>query len=122
MKGVASLFNNPTIEKLRDMNLKVMADMLTETRTEILNLSFEDRLGLMVENQWLAKKNVKTQTLLRAAKLRINACLEDIDYSLDRKIDKRTIATLSTCNYIVQNLNIIITGRTGSGYVTSSIM
>lgn len=109
------MFNNPTIEKLRQMKLKVMADMLMETTPEMLSMSFEDRLGLMVENQWLAKKNSKVQTLLRSAGFRINAHLEDIDYRPDRKIDTKTIANLSTCNYIEQKLNIIITGCTGSG-------
>jgi DNA replication protein DnaC len=112
---VASLFSNPTIEKLREMKLKVMADMLAETTPEVLKLSFEDRLGLMVESQWLAKKNVKTQTLIRAASFGVSACLEDIDYRPDRKIDKKTVAALSSCNYIEQKLNIIISGCAGSG-------
>jgi DNA replication protein DnaC len=114
-KGVVSLFNNPTIEKLKEMKLKVMAEMFTETNPEMLSLSFEDRLGLMVERQWLAKKNAKTQNLLRVANFGINACLEDVDYSSERSIDKKTIVTLSTCNFIEQKLNIIISGKTGSG-------
>jgi len=97
------------------MKLNVMAEMLKETNPEVLNLPFEDRIGLMVENQWLAKKNARTKSLLRAANFRLNACLEDIDYSIDRKIDKKSIAALSTCNYIEQKLNLIITGSTGSG-------
>ena len=109
------MFSNPTIEKLKEMKLKVMADMLLENRPEILNLSFEDRLGLMVENQWLEKKNASTRNLLRAANFAVNASLEDIDYGNGRKIDKKIIASLSTCNYIEQKLNLIITGRTGSG-------
>lgn len=109
------MFSNPTTEKLRDMKLKVMAEMLSETTPEILDLSFEDRFGLMVENQWLAKKNARTQKLIRTASFGINACLENIDYSPDRKIDKRTIAVLSSCNYIEQRLNLIISGRTGAG-------
>ena len=115
MMGAVLLFSNPTIEKLRDMKLKIMADMFLESNPEILNLTFEDRLGLMVEKQWLAKKNAKTQNLLRSANLGINACLENIDYNPDRRINKKIVATLSTCNYIEQKLNLILSGRTGSG-------
>lgn len=109
------MFNNPTIEKLRAMKLYVMADMMAEPNAEIIKLSFEDRLGLMVENQWQSKENAKTQNLIRTANFKIDASLEDIDYSQERRIDKKTIATLSTCNYIEQKLNLILTGRSGSG-------
>jgi len=109
------VLNNPTVEKLRSLKLKVMAQMLSEPDAALRDLSFEERLGIMVEKEWLAKKNARIQRLLRQASLGLNACIEDIDYTADRTIDKKTVQTLSTCAFIEQKLNIVISGKTGSG-------
>src|SRR5690554_3993975 len=69
----------------------------------------------MVEKEWLSRKNAKIKRQLHSASLGLNACLEDIDYAADRTIDKKTIQTLSSCAFIEQKLNIVISGKTGSG-------
>lgn len=109
------MFNNPTVDKLRDLKLKVMAQMMLEPDNTLFDLTFEERLGLMVEKEWLARKNSRIKRLLHNAYLGVNACMEDIDYSADRSIDKKSINTLAGCSYIEQKLNIVITGKTGSG-------
>ena len=109
------MLNNPTVEKLRDLKLKVMAQMMSELDPTLRELSFEERLGIMVEKEWLAKKNARIKRLLNSASLGLNACIEDIDYLADRTIDKKIIQTLSTCSFIEQQLNIVISGKTGSG-------
>jgi DNA replication protein DnaC len=109
------MLNNPTVEKLRALKLKVMAQMLSDSDYSLKDLSFEERLGIMVEKEWLSKKNSRIKRLLKSASLCQNACIEDIDYSVDRTIDKKTIQTLSSCSFIEQKLNIIISGKTGSG-------
>jgi len=109
------MLRNQTIEKLRDMKLKAMAQMLSEANPSDLELSFEERLGLMVEKEWMAKKNSKIKRLLRNANLGINACIEDIEYSSNRAIDKQSIVELASCSFIEKSLNIIATGKTGSG-------
>lgn len=109
------MLNNPTVEKLRDMKLKVMAQMLSNPDNSMEGLSFDERLGIMVEKEWISKKNSRIKKLLCNALLGLNACLEDINYSADRTIDKKTIQTLSSCTFIEQKLNIVITGKTGSG-------
>jgi hypothetical protein len=96
------MFNNPTVEKLRDLKLKVMAQMMSEPDHEMLELTFEERLGIMVEKEWLAKKNARIKRLLNSASLGLKAFIEDIDYSADRPIDKKTIQKLSTCSFIEQ--------------------
>ena len=58
------MLNNPTIEKLKDMKLKVMAEMLADPDSTVRDLSFEDRLALMVKSQWFAKRNTKIKRLL----------------------------------------------------------
>jgi DNA replication protein DnaC len=115
IQGVVFVLNNPTVLKLRDLKLKVMADMMDESDASLRELSFEERIGIMVEKEWLSKKNSKIKRYLRSATLGLNACLEDIDYAADRTIDKKTIQTLSTCAFLEQKLNIVISGKTGSG-------
>jgi DNA replication protein DnaC len=117
------MLNSPTVEKLRDMKLKVMAQMLADPDSSLRELSFEERLGVMVEKEWLRKKNSRIQRLLRNASLGLDACMEDIDYTVDRTIDKKTVKTLSTCSFIEQKLNIVISGKTGSGktYIACAI-
>ncbi|MDD4390961.1 MAG: IS21-like element helper ATPase IstB [Eubacteriales bacterium] len=109
------MLNSPTVEKLRDMKLKVMAQMMAETDNSLRDLPFEERLGIMVEKEWLSRKNSRIKRLLAAASLGLSACIEDINYAADRTIDKKTIQTLSSCSFIEQKLNIVISGKTGSG-------
>jgi len=109
------MLNNQTIQKLHDMKLKEMAQMMADPEYSLRELSFEDRFGIMVDKEWLARKNSRIKRLLSIASLGVNACLEDIDYTADRTIDKKTIQTLSTCAFIEQKLNIVISGKTGCG-------
>lgn len=109
------MLKNQTVEKLRDMKLKTMAQVLCEPSPSCLELSFEERFGLMVEKEWMAKKNSKIKRLLKNANLSLNACIEDIEYSSNRTIDKQSIQELANCTFIEKSLNIITTGKTGSG-------
>jgi DNA replication protein DnaC len=117
------MLNNPTVEKLRDLKLKVMAQMLSDPDSSLRELSFEERLGIMVEKEWMSKKNSRIKRLLNNASLGLNACIEDIDYTADRKIDKKTIQQFSSCSFIEQKLNILISGKTGTGktYISCAI-
>lgn len=90
------MLENPTISRLKELKLKTMASMLSEPDHSLLELSFEERFSLMVEREWISRKNNKIKRLLHTADLSQNACLEDIRYSDDRSIDKKTIQTLST--------------------------
>ena len=99
MQEVVLMLDNPTVEKLREMKLKVMAQMLKDPEPSLKELSFEERLGIMVEKEWMSRKNSRIKRLLYAASFGMGACL-----------DKKTIQVLSTCSYIVQKLNLIISG------------
>lgn len=109
------MLKHQTIEKLKDMKLKAMAQMLSESDASLLSLSFEERFGLMVEKEWMSKKNSKIKRLVRKATLGLDACIEDIDYSSNRSINKQSILELASCDFIEKNLNIITSGKTGSG-------
>jgi len=109
------MLDSPTVEKLKEMKLKVMAQMLSDPDKSLAELSFEDRFALIVDAQWLARRNARIKRLIRDARFPIDACIEDIRYHPDRTIDKKTVNTLATCTYIEKKLNAVVTGKTGSG-------
>jgi DNA replication protein DnaC len=109
------MLTNPTAEKLKSMKLKVMAEMTASPDPTLNQLSFDERFGIMVEKEYLAKQNARIQRLLYSAGLSSDTSLEDINYSSGRTIDKNTVAALSACLFIDQRLNVLITGKTGSG-------
>ena len=97
------------------MRLPVMAKMLASPGEHEKEMSFEDRLGLMVESEWLARRNNRIKRLLKKADFPVDASIENIDYEHQKGIEKKTIQKLAGGSYIEQNLNLIITGMTGSG-------
>ena len=80
-----------TAEKLKAMRLGAMAELLLnqQSQTAVAQLSFEERLGLLVDFEWTSRQNKKLQRLLKNARLKIDACLEDIDYQHPRKLDQK---------------------------------
>ena len=112
------MVNEATIDKLREMQLDTMAEVFREQeRTpSIAALSFADRLGLLVDAEWSARKSRRLTRLIRSAQFHSpSACVEDIEYHADRKLDPALIAKLATCTYIQDRHNIIILGASGAG-------
>ena len=112
------MLNEATINKLNDMRLRFMADSLREqTRNPAMTtLSFEERIGLIVDTEWARRKNRNLDRLIKKASLKFPyACVEDIEYHADRRLDQAQVLRLSTCNYIHENHNVIIMGASGAG-------
>jgi len=111
------MLNEQTLEKLHAMRLDGMADAFKGQmiRPDMNDLSFEERFGFLVDQHWTWKEDRRLKTLLRNAKLKDNACIEDIDYKSPRGINKSLILSLSGCDWIKNTQNIIITGSTGVG-------
>ncbi len=107
----------PTLDKLKAMRFTGMARALEEQMqmAEIDSLSFEERLGLLIDRETTERENRRLTTRLRKAKLRQNAAIEDIDYRHPRGLDRSLMAKLSSCQWISQHLNVLITGPTGCG-------
>jgi len=79
-------------------------------------LAFDERFGLLVDAEWLDRQNKRLARNLREAKLRLSdACIEGIDYPARRKLDKAVIRGLSSCAWIHEHHNVVITGPTGVG-------
>ena len=102
---------------LRALKLTGMLDALERQieQPDAHDLAFEHRLGLLVENETLYRENRRLARLLTVAKLRVNACLEDVDYAHPRGLDKAKMASLAQLGWIQAGLNLCITGRTGCG-------
>jgi DNA replication protein DnaC len=82
---------------------------------DIAALSFEERLGLLVDRESTERENRRLTTRLRQAKLRQTACIEDIDYRHPRGLDKTLMTRLTTCQWVRDRHNVLITGPTGIG-------
>ena len=111
------MLNHPTFEKLHALRLSGMYQALVEQMQmpEIAALSFEERLGLLVDRESTERENRRLTTRLRQAKLRQTACIEDIDYRHPRGLDKSLMTRLVTCQWVQDRQNVLITGPTGIG-------
>jgi len=112
------MVNEATINKLHDMKLSAMAQAFRQQMQEsaMNSLAFSERFGLLVDHEWDTRKNNRLKRLIYRADFPISgACMEDIEYRNDRKLNKEQLLELSTCSFITEKHNIIILGATGAG-------
>jgi len=111
------MINEATISRLYEMRLSTMAATYRQQMNDngISKLSFDERFGLLVDTEWTARKNNRLKRIISSADFPINACIEDIEYRADRKLNREQIIQLATCAYIPEKHNIIILGATGTG-------
>jgi DNA replication protein DnaC len=111
------MLTEQTIERLRSLRLGAIADAYLGQQRDpaAAALSFDERLGMLVDAEQLARDNRALTRRLKEAKLRLShACLEDLDYG-DRKLDRALIRQLASCRWVAEHQNILITGPTGVG-------
>ena len=113
------MINASTFEKLKALNCSAMADefqnQINDSRA-YNSLGFEERLGLLVDAEWNRRQANKLKNLIKRASFSIStACIEDIEYLPDRKLDKAQLIRFSTCQYINEGHHIILKGASGSG-------
>lgn len=111
------MLTHPTLDKLQQLRLTGMLAALREQLElpEVASLSFEERLGLLVDRELTAREQRRLQTRLRQAKLKQSACLEDLDRHTPRGLDQALINQLATGQWIREGLNCLILGPTGVG-------
>ena len=111
------MLNQPLLEKLLSMRLHGMVEGLKiqEQDRTVNDLSFLERLSLLVDQQWSWRENQALGRRLKAAKLR-GACVEDIDYRAARGLDKMVVRALAKDSTWVRNHeNIFVIGPCGVG-------
>ena len=110
--------NQSTIDKLIEMRLTSMSDaFITQMEDpKMKDLSFEDRFGLLVDVEYNNRKNNSLKRLIKGAGFdQPEAYVAGINYSSGRKLNRKLIERLATCEYITDHRNLFITGATGSG-------
>jgi DNA replication protein DnaC len=108
---------HPTLEKLQALRLMGMAKGLEEQlgMTGIDELSFAERLGLLVDRETTERDSRRLKERLAKARLRQPASVEDVDLRAPRGLDRSLFVALCSCEWIGQHLNVLITGKTGTG-------
>ncbi|MED1563855.1 ATPase AAA [Alkalihalobacillus alcalophilus ATCC 27647 = CGMCC 1.3604] len=112
------MMNEQTLTKLHEMKLSGMAEAYKEqsSNKDFQKMSFEERFSLLVDLEYSRRRSNKLQRLIKTATfLNSNACIEDLEYHEDRRLDKDLILKLASGAYIQESHNIILKGPTGSG-------
>jgi DNA replication protein DnaC len=112
------MLNHQTLQTLRSLKLTGMADGLEQQQAQPSTheeLGFEERLALLVDRESAYRSNNKIARLLKAAKLKLQANPEDIDYRHPRGLQRSQFADLLSSHWIHQHHNVLITGPTGCG-------
>lgn len=111
------MLQQQTLDKLYQMKLNAFADAVREQQSSpaASDLTFEERLGLLVDREWDARENRGLTRRLQIAHLKIPACIEDIDFRAPRGLDKGVIAGLAECRFLESHHHVILTGPTGVG-------
>jgi DNA replication protein DnaC len=113
-----NMLNQQTIEKLHVMRMRGMAEAFTQQQEEpqTMQLSFEERFGLLVDRQWNWRQNRALERRLRDARLQGTACMEDIDYRAARGLDKQVVRSLTNdSDWVRRHQHIFVVGPTGIG-------
>lgn len=111
------MLEHPTLDKLAALKLTGMLEAMQEQRqmSAYGELSFEERLGMLVDREVTMRQNRLIAGRMKRAALRQEAAVEDIDYRHPRGLDRSVVQSLSTCQWVRARRNCLITGPTGVG-------
>ena len=112
------MLEHETVNKLKYMKLTGIAEALKEQNDDegYREMGFHDRFALLVDREFCKRQHGRLQRLINGAKFENStACVEDIRYDDDRKLDRNFILELASCNYVPHARNVVIVGPTGAG-------
>jgi DNA replication protein DnaC len=111
------MLTQPLLDKLSSLRLTGFRQALEEQRemAHYGELSFEERLGLLVDRECTRRENNRLQRLLKAARFHQQACIEDLDLAPSRGLDRRLVLELAEGQWVRHHLNAIVLGPTGAG-------
>ena len=112
------MLNQPTLDKMAAMKMSTMVEAFEQqlNSRSYGKLSFEERLGMLIDAEYAAREQRKLTRRLQRARLRHpGACIEDIDFKARRGLKRQAVMALGRCDWIRDALNVVITGPTGTG-------
>ena len=111
------MLTHPTVDKLLQLRCTGMAKALAEQldAPEVEALAFEERLGLLVDRELTERHSRQLTNRLRRARLKHQACIEDIDFRHRRGLDRQVVLGLADGRWVRDHLNVLISGPTGIG-------
>jgi len=111
------MLTQATIDRMHAMKLTSLAQAFQEqvSSSQYAGLSFEERVGLMIDAEFAAREQRRLARRLQCARLRHQASLEDIDWQAHRGLDRQVVLSLTGCAWIREHQNLLITGFTGTG-------
>ena len=111
------MLNQQTMSILRSLKLLGMASGFEErlADTKHASLSHAEFVGLLVQDEKTYRDNLRLRRLLKKAKLRQEAAMEDIDYGASRGLSQQVILELANPQWVAAHRNVLISGPTGIG-------
>jgi len=111
------MLTQPLLQQLHELRLRGMASALEQqlTTSKSNELSFDERLGLLIQSELIERQSCRLRQRLRWAKLTQEAAIEDIDLKAARGLDRASLTQVTQLEWIVEHLNVLITGPTGVG-------
>lgn len=111
------MISQTLMDKLLQLRLPAFRDGLREqiSNPQYAELSFEDRLLLLVELECNRRLDSRTKRRLKLAEFPMRAAVEDLDFSPERGLERHLVLELAQCNWIDKALNILVLGATGTG-------
>ena len=110
------MLTHPTVDKLHELRCTGMAKAMAEqlASPQVQNLSFEERLGLLVDRELTERHSRQLTNRLRRARLRHDACIEDIDFRAPRGLNKDLVLSLADGRWVREHLSILVVSRFSS--------
>jgi DNA replication protein DnaC len=111
------MLTQPLLEKLSRLGLAGFRTALEEqlSSPHYADLSFEERLGLLVDMEATRRANNRLKHRLRAAKFPLQATMEDLDLSPRRGLNRAQVLHLAQSEWVGRHLNVLVLGPTGAG-------
>jgi len=117
--------NQATLEKLEKMGMWGMMRALRLSMEAGSKADFtpDELVSHLVDSEWDERSNRRLTRLVKLARFRYRAGLEDIDFGLKRNMEKNQLMRLADCRWVEQSQDVILTGPCGSGnYVKRLLM
>jgi DNA replication protein DnaC len=117
--------NETILQKMKQMKLHGMAAAFKTSLEDgrKVSLTPDEMISFLVESEWDDRNNRRIERRIRTARFRYKANIEQIDFTIDRNLEKNLMNRFAECTFIEKNENILITGSTGIGksYIASAL-